>query len=163
MGLCREATMLRDTLVGLIEPMLPGAGVHCSRAGFSPCCSRHRTIDPQCLENPRPARAESTLTENARSPFHAEPRHAKLRRGCVSNPLRAHPDAFSSDGPPVSLHGVLSFTSWGPQFHLMGSPVSLERTPVSFQTFTHIFPYYPLSSSSPLFCGFTHSVRMAGH
>src|SRR5271157_3804063 len=73
--LCREATMLRDTLVGLIEPMLRGAGVHCSRAGLSPCCSRHRTIDPQCLENPRPAGAESTLTENARSPFHAEPRH----------------------------------------------------------------------------------------
>src|SRR5271166_716053 len=42
---------------------------------FSPCRSRHRTIDPQCLENPRPAGAESTLTENARSPFHAEPRH----------------------------------------------------------------------------------------
>ena len=70
--------MLRDTLVGLIEPMLRGAGVHCSRAGFSPCCSRHRTIDPQCLENPRPAGAESTLKENARSPFHAEPRHKKL-------------------------------------------------------------------------------------
>ncbi len=67
--------MLRDTLVGLIEPMWCGAGVHCSRAGFSPCCSRHRTIDPQCLENPRPAGVESTLTENARSPFHAEPRH----------------------------------------------------------------------------------------
>ena len=46
--------MLRDTLVGLIEPMLCGAGVRCSRAGFSPCCSRHRTIDPTCLENPRP-------------------------------------------------------------------------------------------------------------
>src|SRR5271157_5375606 len=75
-GLCREATMLRDTLVGLIEPMLRGAGVPCSRAGFSPCCSRHRTIDPQCLENPRPAGAESTLTEHARSPFHAEPRQA---------------------------------------------------------------------------------------
>jgi hypothetical protein len=66
--------MLRDTLVGLIEPMLRRAGVCCSRAGSSPCCSRHRTIDPQCLENPRPAGAESTLTENARSPFHAEPR-----------------------------------------------------------------------------------------
>jgi hypothetical protein len=71
--------MLRDTLVGLIEPMLRGAGVHCSRAGFSPCCSRHRTIDAQCLENPRPAGAESTLTENARSPFHAEPRQWQSR------------------------------------------------------------------------------------
>ena len=31
---------------------------------------------PSCLENPRPAGAESTLTENASSPFHAEPRQA---------------------------------------------------------------------------------------
>ena len=30
--------------------------------------------DPSCLENPRPAGAESTLTENVASPFHAEPR-----------------------------------------------------------------------------------------
>ena len=67
--------MLRDTLVGLIDPMLRGAGVQRSRAAFSPRCIRHRTIDPQCLENPRPVGAESTLTENARSPFHAEPRH----------------------------------------------------------------------------------------
>ena len=29
---------------------------------------------PRCLENPRPAGAESTLTENVASPFHAEPR-----------------------------------------------------------------------------------------
>jgi hypothetical protein len=59
--------MLRDTLVGLIEPMLRGAGVNCSRAGFSPCCSRHRTIDPQCLENPRPAGAE--FYTNGERPF----------------------------------------------------------------------------------------------
>jgi len=30
--------------------------------------------DP-CLENPRPAGAEPTLTENAASPFQDEPRH----------------------------------------------------------------------------------------
>jgi len=66
--------MLRDTLVGLIDPMLRCAGVRCSRASFSPRRIRYRTIDPWCLENPRPAGAESTLTENARSPFHAEPR-----------------------------------------------------------------------------------------
>ena len=30
---------------------------------------------PRCLENSRPAGAESTLTENVASPFHAEPRH----------------------------------------------------------------------------------------
>jgi hypothetical protein len=81
--------MLRDTLVGLIEPMLRRAGVCCSRAGSSPCCSRHRTIDPQCLENPRPAGAESTLTENARSPFHAEPRHRRPRFVMKTGPFLA--------------------------------------------------------------------------
>src|SRR5882724_11353431 len=33
---------------------------------------------PPCLENPRPEGAESTLTENAPSPFHAEPRQSRL-------------------------------------------------------------------------------------
>ena len=40
----------------------------------------HRTIDPQCLENPRPEGAESTLTENVASPFHAEPRQHQVWR-----------------------------------------------------------------------------------
>ena len=31
---------------------------------------------PPCIENPRPAGAESILTENVASPFQAEPRHA---------------------------------------------------------------------------------------
>jgi hypothetical protein len=59
----------------------------------------------------------------------------------VGNPLRAHPDAFSSDGL---------------QFHLRGSPVSLKRMPVSFQTFTHTLLFLLFH------CGFTHNVRMAG-
>jgi hypothetical protein len=59
--------------MGLIEPMLASAGVYPLAL-----CSRqlgHRTIDPLCLENPRPAGAESTLAENVYSPFHAEPVH----------------------------------------------------------------------------------------
>ena len=35
----------------------------------------HRIERPPCLENPRPAGAESTLTENVTSPFQAEPTH----------------------------------------------------------------------------------------
>jgi hypothetical protein len=65
--------MLRDNLVGLIEPMR-------SRAGANPlalCIAKNKSSDdrPPCLENPRPEGAESTLTENVASPFHAEPRH----------------------------------------------------------------------------------------
>jgi hypothetical protein len=55
--------MLRDNLVGLIEPM-------CNSAGVEPlalCIARHLSSDdrPPCLENPRLEGAESTLTDNA--------------------------------------------------------------------------------------------------
>ena len=120
--------MLRDNLMGLIEPMIDNAGAQASVGSPQPknggmlqvervgkrrseailtpnfcwkratrpkkeiadfssntdglwlsCCSQrastngHRTIDPQCLENPRPEGAESTPMENAASPFPAEP------------------------------------------------------------------------------------------
>jgi len=48
----------------------------------------HRTIDPQCLENPRPEGAEPTLTENVASPFHAEPRHLH-GTALAADPLQA--------------------------------------------------------------------------
>ena len=64
--------MLRDNLVGLIEPMItsPRANPLVLRtATKKPSDDR-----PPCLENPRPEGAELTLTENAPSPFHAEPK-----------------------------------------------------------------------------------------
>src|SRR5713101_6743813 len=65
--------MLRDNLVGLIDPMLSSAGAY----PLALCTARKKPSDdrPPCLENPRPEGAESTLTENAASPFHAEPKH----------------------------------------------------------------------------------------
>jgi hypothetical protein len=69
--------MLRDNLVGLIEPMLGSAGPN----PLALCTARKQSSDdrPPCLENPRSEGAESTLTENAPSPFHAEPRHTAVR------------------------------------------------------------------------------------
>ena len=72
--------MLRDNLVGLIEPILSKRGSLSSRACAPPTRNSHRTIDPLCLENPRPEGAESTLTENVASPFHAEPRQVLPRK-----------------------------------------------------------------------------------
>ncbi len=74
--------MLRDNLAGLIEPMLSSAGAN----PLALCTARKQSSDdrPPCLENPRPEGAESTLTENAASPFQAEPRQPCkriLRRG----------------------------------------------------------------------------------
>src|ERR1035437_4944670 len=68
--------MLRDTLVGLIEPMRAARELN-PLALFT---EQKRPSDdrPPCLENPRPEGTESTLTENAASPFHAEPKHSHL-------------------------------------------------------------------------------------
>src|SRR6266571_9086821 len=64
--------MLRDNLVELIEPMLISAG-----ADPLPLCihNQPQASDDRlpCLENPRPAGAEPSLTENVTSPFQAEP------------------------------------------------------------------------------------------
>jgi hypothetical protein len=70
--------MLRDNLVGLIEPMFRSAGAD----PLALCNALRESSDdrPPCLENPRPEGAESTLTENASSPFHAEPKHIEARR-----------------------------------------------------------------------------------
>ncbi len=64
--------MLRDNLAGLIEPMLNSAGAD----PLALCKATEKPSDdrPPCLENPCPEGAESTLTENDASPFHAEPR-----------------------------------------------------------------------------------------
>jgi hypothetical protein len=73
--------MLRDNLVGLIEPMRNSAGVDPLALGIQKQASDER---PPCLENPLPARAESPLTENAASPFQAEPTQAQHQVGAVS-------------------------------------------------------------------------------
>src|SRR2546426_5637831 len=63
-----------------------------SSAGANPlalCTARKKPSDdrPPCLENPRPEEAESTLTENVASPFHAEPRQGDLPTR-TNSPLR---------------------------------------------------------------------------
>ncbi len=64
--------MLRDNLVGLIEPMRISAGVDPLALSIQKQASDDRS---SCLENPRPEGAESSLTENVTSPFQAEPAH----------------------------------------------------------------------------------------
>jgi hypothetical protein len=62
--------MLRDNLVGLIEPMRISAGVDPLALSIQKQASDDRS---SCLENPRPEGAESSLTENVTYPFQAEP------------------------------------------------------------------------------------------
>ena len=67
--------MLRDNLVGLIEPMQISAGTDPLAISIQKQTSDDR---PSCLENLRPERAESSLTENATIPFQAEPEHIRF-------------------------------------------------------------------------------------
>ena len=69
--------MLRDNLVELIKPRLNNAG-----ADPLALCIHKVTKGSEdrlpCLKNPRPEGAESSLTENAFSPFQAEPAQIEL-------------------------------------------------------------------------------------
>jgi len=67
--------MLRDNLVGLIEPMRISAGADPLALSLQKQGSDDR---PSCLENPRPDGTESSLTENVNSPFQAEPAQSFL-------------------------------------------------------------------------------------
>jgi hypothetical protein len=60
--------VLRDNLAGLIEPMLDSAGAFLKLALALLARREYRTIDPLCLENPRPEGAESFASS------HYEPR-----------------------------------------------------------------------------------------
>jgi hypothetical protein len=64
--------MLRDNLVELIAPMLNSAGADPLALGIH---NQTQASDDRlpCLENPRPAGAESSLTGSASSPFQVEP------------------------------------------------------------------------------------------
>ena len=79
--------MQRDNLMGLIEPMLSSVGAY----PLALCTEPKQSSDdrPPCLENPRPEGAESTLTENAAPPFHAEPKQRSFRHsaGCFTRAL----------------------------------------------------------------------------
>jgi hypothetical protein len=89
--------MLRDNLVGLIEPMPISAGVDPLALSIQKQASDDRS---SCLENPRPEGAESSLTENVTSPFQAEPAHDHHGRRPVprSAPAKENNDALE---PPA--------------------------------------------------------------
>jgi hypothetical protein len=104
---CGDATMLRDNPAGSSsrcsaarEVLLP----RCTLAGES-----HRTIDPHALKIPA-RRAEYSLTENAASPFHAEPRHGTLFKSSSTAPRSAafepRNPATNRDPRPASASGT---------------------------------------------------------
>src|SRR6266436_6240062 len=98
--------MLRDNLVGLIEPMFSSAGAN----PLALCIASQPSSDdrPPCLENPRPEGAESTLTENVASPFHAEPR----QNSTLSRIARSATNSARSASWPVAAESLGDFGSW---------------------------------------------------
>src|SRR2546427_2944900 len=78
--------MLRDNLVGLIEPMRSARELN-PRALFTEQKKSSDDRPQDALKIPAPEGRNLTLTENAASPFHAEPRQA-VERGEVGNRMR---------------------------------------------------------------------------
>ena len=91
---------------------------HDSRAVRTAHHKSHRTIDPQCLENPRPEGAESTLTKNAASPFPAEPRHLNAPYGFGSS---------RNDDLSVPFVGVSTTAHTGARMQCL-RPIPSQRT-----------------------------------
>jgi hypothetical protein len=71
--------MLRDNLAGLIEPMRAARELN-PLALFTEQKKSSDDRPRDALKIPAPKGRNLTLTENAASPFHAEPRHARLLR-----------------------------------------------------------------------------------
>jgi len=71
--------MLRDNLVGLIEPMRAAREVN-PLALFTEQKTSSDDRPQDALKIPAPKGRNLTLTENAASPFHAEPRQNDLLR-----------------------------------------------------------------------------------
>ena|SRR5215813_15332174 len=103
--------MLRDNRVGLIELIFTARELDLSRCALNR--NQYRTIDPQCLENPRPKGGISTLTENVSSPFHAEPGHdiaPQVQAFTASSPVLA--TATSVNKPRVYLTAASKGNQW---------------------------------------------------
>ncbi len=76
--------MLRDNLVGLIEPMRSARELN-PRALFTEQKKSSDDRPQDALKIPAPEGRNLTLTENAASPFHAEPRHGRNIIGVGQN------------------------------------------------------------------------------
>jgi hypothetical protein len=120
--------MLRDNLVGLIKPMLSSAGAN----PLALRTARKKTSDdrPPCLENPRPEGAESTLTENAPSPFHAEPRQVQIEELAphVSHICSARYGALSGQSKYPELFSLRSGEATKVVHPALGTPDKTDRS-----------------------------------
>jgi hypothetical protein len=70
--------MLRDNLAGLIEPMRAARELN-PHALFTEQKQSSDDRPQDALKIPAPKGRNLTLTENAASPFHAEPRHKVMK------------------------------------------------------------------------------------
>ena len=129
--------MLRDNLLGLIEPMHNSAGFNPLALRIQKQVSDNR---PPCLENLRPGGAESSLTENVTSPFQAEPAHFHDAQNCARRKLCAYrydcekQDQHSHPNKHAKLNTIV--LTHGPSFYLISTraltscffPSSLSRS-----------------------------------
>src|SRR5205807_2313299 len=96
--------MLRDNLVGLIEPMPTARENHGSSLALSIHKHQQASDDrSSCLKNPRPAGAESSLTERTTPPFQTEPRQTPVPDRLFPTNSVPVPDNPSQSGKIASI------------------------------------------------------------
>ena len=133
--------MLRDNLVELIEPMLNSAGADPLALRIHNLANASDDRLP-CLENPRPEGAEPSLTENAASPVHAEPRHSvvtgtKIDLKTPTN-LQITRDIFAAKEVPLIL---ISRMPEHREFHKQDWPAVEVTTSGKLEQFDFYFDF----------------------
>jgi hypothetical protein len=113
--------MLRDNLGELIEPMPNSAGADPLALGIHK--QRWASDDRlSCLENPRPERAESSLTENVTSPFQAEP----LQPDSGEDQARLHAATQAAKDNEITVHLIRGHY---PSFRRMRPAIPIRPMP----------------------------------
>jgi hypothetical protein len=105
--------MLRDNLAGLIEPMRAARELN-PLALFTEQKKSSDDRPQDALKIPAPKGRNLTLTENAASPFHAEPRHFLASQLNSQSLVPAEPcskSSLSGRDPELSLTMLMTWTT----------------------------------------------------
>ena len=104
---------------------------------------------PRCLENPRARGAESTLTENAASPFQAEPAHNLLM-------------VTSNEQPPAVLTIVTEDVNLTPKIESARDYITRLQRMMSREGTPTVKPISDFERNDKQFAGFTVRMEVQG-
>jgi hypothetical protein len=128
---------------------LAASSRRCNRARktlLAPSPKSHRIGRPLCLENPRPQGGIYQLTEDALSPFQAEPAHqayaAELNKRCRPH-LKSTNKSYRVDETYIKVKGQEKYLGLPRSVRQTGSKITRSRRVVhQFNTVSEAFEFF---------------------